>query len=479
MIQSLIHTSENNNFYIYDDQHRLSMLVHPEFEKAYEKSIDADPYYYKKYTYLKDHGFFAKPKISEFINLKESTVKNNIVDTQQIVFETTDSCNLNCTYCALGEFYEGYDIRTGKKINTLYAINLLKFIFDLKPKKTNNKLFISFFGGEPLLNIDFIKRIVGTANQLNVEKELELVYSITTNGTLIHKYIDFLYTNKFSLLISLDGNEVNHSYRVFSKNKKNSFQKVIENIDRIQRDYPEYFSTLVDFNAVLHNRNSVKEICEFIYTRYHKIPRIAELNIRDVKPDNEEELEKMFKSKRKSESEFQKENSNLFHITRSKLSSYNELINFLKYCSINYYISDLKSLFHIEEKYLPTCTCTPFSRKIFLTNRNKLLTCERINYKYSMGKVNENIEIDIPEITRQYNFYYEHLKKFCKICYAYRYCGTCLFHLKDINKVDTKEFVCENFHDHKTFKNKLRHIFSFLERYPYDSCEIIENVILE
>ena len=131
------------------------------------------------------------------------------------------------------------------------------------------------------------------------------------------------------------------------------------------------------------------------------------------------------------------------------------------------------------EKYLPTSTCTPFSKKIFLTNRNKLLPCERINYKYFLGKVNKNVEIDVQQITKQYNFYYEHLKKFCQVCYAYRFCGTCLFHLTNIDNVNAEEFVCENFYDQKAYEKKLIRIFSFLEKYPTDFSAIIENLIYE
>ena len=102
----------------------------------------------------------------------------NIIHTKQIVFEATDSCNLNCTYCALGDLYEGYDERTSKKINTRYAINFLKYIFERKPKSKNNQMYISFYGGEATLNMNFIKQIVEVANQLNIEKEIKLAFSI-------------------------------------------------------------------------------------------------------------------------------------------------------------------------------------------------------------------------------------------------------------------------------------------------------------
>ncbi len=79
---------------------------------------------------------------------------------------------------------------------------------------------------------------------------------MTTNATLIHKHIDFLVDNKFNIMISLDGNEGNDSYRIIKKNNKNSFSKVIKNIDFIKDKYPDYFKNNISFNAVLHNQNS-------------------------------------------------------------------------------------------------------------------------------------------------------------------------------------------------------------------------------
>lgn len=479
MTKTFIHKSDNNNVYLYDDQRRLSMLIHPEFEKNFNNSIHIDPYYSKKKDYLSKYGFFTDSKNVDFKILEESVVKDSIINTKQIVFEVTDSCNLNCTYCALGELYDGYDKRIGKKINISYSINLLKYIFDNKPKNKFSKLYISFYGGEALLNMDFIKRIVDISKQLNSKKEIEIEYSITTNATLIHKHIDFLAQNKFELLVSLDGNEENHSYRVFAKSKKNSFHKVIENIDLIQKKYPEYFKEYINFNAVLHDKSSVKDIYEFIYTRYHKIPRISELNTRNIKVEKIELLKNMFRRKWESEVEFQDGESELSKITRSSMSLYSELTDFLKFISINYYLSHINALFLVDEEFLPTNTCTPFSKKIFLTNRNKLLPCEKINYKYSLGNVDDKkIDIDITKITEQYNFYYNKIKKSCQSCYAYRHCGVCLFHLSNIDSINSEEFVCENFKGEKAFKNKLCRIFSYLEKYPADFSQILENVLI-
>ncbi|MBA7551086.1 hypothetical protein ES705_43621 [subsurface metagenome] len=90
---------------------------------------------------------------------------------------------------------------------------------------------------------------------------------MTTNAMLLDRYMDYLVQHDFRILISLDGNEKNHSYRVDHAGK-NSFKKVLANIKLLQQTFPDFFETNVYFNAVLHNRNSVAEIYKFI-TDFH------------------------------------------------------------------------------------------------------------------------------------------------------------------------------------------------------------------
>lgn len=479
MIQTIIFETENKNSYIYDDSNRQTILIHPELRLIHENSKDNDPYYIAKYNYLKKHGFFADPKPA---NLKkridESMIKDSIIQSQQIVFEVTDLCNLRCSYCSLGEFYDGFEERNTANINSQSAMTLLKYIFNLKHENINQLLTISFYGGEPLLNVEFIKQVVKLVQHLNTDKKLNVVYSMTTNATLIHKHIQFLADNNFKLLISLDGNKENHSYRTFRNNNENSFQKVIDNIDRIKSEYPEYFESNINFNAVLHNRNSVQSIYEFIYDKYHKIPMISELATEDVKSEKKHLFDKMYKNKFKSEQDFNKEKTKLTKSIDNQQSIYTEAINYIKYFSINYYTASLLSVLCSEEKHLPTNTCIPFSKKIFVTTRNQLLPCEKINHKYSLGQVNPDVEINIKEITQQFNIYYEHLEKVCKNCYLYKFCGICMFSVMNLDKLDKEKFLCDNFHNKTDFKTKLHRIFTYLERNPIICTDILENVII-
>ena len=60
-------------------------------------------------------------------------------------------------------------------------------------------------------------------------------------------------------------------------------------------------------------------------------------------------------------------------------------------------ISDLKSNF-----IFPTSTCTPFSKKIFITTNGKILPCEKIGHNYCLGNLN-NGEISLETVSKVIN----------------------------------------------------------------------------
>ncbi len=73
-----------------------------------------------------------------------------------------------------------------------------------------------FYGGEPLLNMNLIKQIIEYIDSLPKIKNTYFIYNMTTNALLLDKYMNFIVEKKINLLISLDGDEYSHSYRVDS-----------------------------------------------------------------------------------------------------------------------------------------------------------------------------------------------------------------------------------------------------------------------
>lgn len=474
---SVLFATENGNKYFYDQQSNQFFLTHPSLTEN-ECGIESDDsYYMKKYEYLKDHGFFSEEHSVKFEKkIDESIIEEGIIQSQQLVFETTDHCNLHCTYCSLGDMYV-FNKPGKKNIDTSKALLALEYIF--KRKASNSPFAISFFGGEPLYNFDFIRVIINRAKTLNQAKKLNLSFNMTTNATLLHKHIAFLVENDVHLLVSLDGDKISHSYRVF-KDGRSSFEKVIENLDYIQQTYPNYFENNISFNSVLHDKNSVERIYEFCWGKYKKIPMISPLNTTFVNEQKKSLLNTMYRSKEKSEEHFLASNSPLVAQMHEKTGAYQGVYKFMKNYSINSYFSNILSLLYEEVRTVPTGTCPPFRRKMFMNTDNQLLPCEKVSYKHVLGTVDEKgVHIDVKGIAKKFNAYYSAINTFCSACYNAKSCPICLLTIENVDQLGANGFACPSFSDKQAFKNRLGRIFTLLERTPEDVVKVMEQSIVD
>jgi len=175
--------------------------------------------------------FFHKGKGKPYISFDEINgyhIEKQLANVRHILFEVTDSCNLKCTYCGYGDIYGNHDQRLESNFPLESAKLFLDYMISHLKSKNNDSIYynviISFYGGEPLLNISFIKEIVYYIESINVSN-LNFIYNITTNALLLNRYMDFLTKKKFRILISLDGNKFNNSYRV-NHSGENSFDRV-------------------------------------------------------------------------------------------------------------------------------------------------------------------------------------------------------------------------------------------------------------
>lgn len=161
--------------------------------------------------------------------ISASDVQYQLANLRQLTLEVTDACNLSCNYCAYGDLYSDYDKRENNNMNLSEAMHVIDYLVQLwnsnHNMSANRAVYISFYGGEPLLNMDFIKAIVGYIENIECIHR-KFIFSMTTNALLLEKYMSFLVEHSFNLLISLDGNEYNTSYRV-SKSGKPAYNTII------------------------------------------------------------------------------------------------------------------------------------------------------------------------------------------------------------------------------------------------------------
>lgn len=106
----------------------------------------------------------------------------------------TQFCNLNCKYCSGSSF-----IRNFRMIQSAPDVRqTAHFIINNLDERKNN---VVFYGGEPLLNQEWIKSFMALTKNQN------LTFTLQTNGTLLDKTDNYILNNLDFIYISIDGNQ--------------------------------------------------------------------------------------------------------------------------------------------------------------------------------------------------------------------------------------------------------------------------------
>ena len=414
--------------------------------------------------------------MEEYITSEQ--ILNNLANLPQLVFEVTDACNLKCKYCAFGEFYNDFDKRENKMFSVSAAKRLIDYLNQYWESERNTSaqsyMYISFYGGEPLMNFNFIREIVEYVEKfLNCSRKT-FRFSLTTNAILLHRYIDYLVEHNFNILISLDGNKKNDSYRVDHQGNS-SFERVVCNVDLLRDKYSEFFEKNVNFNSVFHNRSTIEEIYDFFRNNYNKIPSISELNNSGIRSDMLDEFNLTYRNSEESllqAENYEKIEKDLFLGTKG----YNDLAIYLRRYSQNYYRDYTDLLFDRKQiKYVPTGTCMPFSRKMFVTVNGKILPCERIGHQFYLGNVSEtDIELNVIEIAKRYNAYFDKMNNQCSHCKNKPSCIQCMFNIKDIDRNP----ICYGFMSGKMMDQFEQQQFQFMRKHPEAYGRIMKEILV-
>jgi uncharacterized protein len=437
-------------------------------------------HYYKKFLLLLENRYFHERDIIHRLSkgITPDEVEESLANISQITFEVTEQCNLNCHYCGYGQFYSNFDKRTKRKLE----VGVAKKILDYFASKLNSNrnlskskiLSIGFYGGEPLLNFPFISEIVNYTKQLKLFQNT-IQYTITTNGLLLQKHMDFLVENRFNTLISLDGGRKNNEYRRY-KNGKPAYDIILDNVKAFREKYPDFFREHVNFNSVLHNKNSMDEIHSYFKNNFRKSPSVSEIKATGIVESKSQEFYTAYANIQ--ESLFKSENySSIERDMFIKLPNIQSIAYFLHHFS-NYVFNDYNDLRFELDKFprLPTATCHPFQKKVFITATGKILPCERIGHQFALGAANnKKVHIDTENIAGLYNKFFEKMRKLCHKCYNSESCLQCIFNL-DIESDNPK---CKAFMSATDFSKFLASHISYLEKKPDIYSRIMKRVVME
>ena len=349
-------------------------------------------------------------------------------------------------------------------MNFEHARQILDLVLSHRDPAKNPELTVSFYGGEPLKNFSLISEVISYLMDYAGPRPV-FKFTMSSNGLLLAKYMDYLAQHDVEVAVSLDGDREGNSFRVL-KNEKSSFDLVIRNLERVQQKYPDYFERKISFLTVLHSRNSYKAIHSFFMKKFGKIPAISTINTLNLNEPHKQEFFRTFlNSKRSKKSDLKTLKSMMHHHPAIK-----ELTDSLEKYS-GYIYKDYGRLIHRgkeksrKKNHIPTGTCLPFSLRIFITTNGLILPCEHISRIFEIGRLGSTgIEVDPEEIAKTFNQYYSKIRTLCEQCFLDDGCMECMFN----TKIETDHPECEFFTDENHFSRRLSKQLSLIEKdYPF------------
>ena len=136
--------------------------------------------------------------------------KNRKTDIKALCLHVAHTCNLNCEYCfaSQGKYH-------GERALMPYEVGKRALDFLIENSGSRHNLEVDFFGGEPLMNFEVVKKLVKYAREQEKLHNKNFRFTLTTNGLLIDDdVIAFVNKEMSNVVLSLDGRkEVHDSLR--------------------------------------------------------------------------------------------------------------------------------------------------------------------------------------------------------------------------------------------------------------------------
>ena len=137
--------------------------------------------------------------------------KNRNTVIKALCLHVAHTCNLNCSYCfaAQGRYQ-------GERALMSFEVGKRAMDFLIENSGARRNLEVDFFGGEPLMNWEMVKKLVAYCREQEKIHNKNFRFTLTTNGMLIDDdVIDFCNREMSNVVLSLDGRrEVHDRLRV-------------------------------------------------------------------------------------------------------------------------------------------------------------------------------------------------------------------------------------------------------------------------
>ncbi|MBQ2939322.1 MAG: thioether cross-link-forming SCIFF peptide maturase [Clostridia bacterium] len=155
--------------------------------------------------------------------------KNRSTVVKALCLHVAHTCNLTCNYCfaAQGKFH-------GDRALMSFEVGKRALDFLVENSGTRKNLEVDFFGGEPLMNWDVVKRLVAYARSIEKEAGKNFRFTLTTNGVLIDDdVIEFANKEMHNVVLSLDGRPEVHDKLRRTVGGKGSYELIVPKFQKL------------------------------------------------------------------------------------------------------------------------------------------------------------------------------------------------------------------------------------------------------
>ena len=169
---------------------------------------------------LKDQGLLFKEEVKAY------PVKSN--EVKALCIHICHDCNFRCRYCFADEGAY-HSKRESMSFETAKAA--VDFLIENSGKR--RVLEMDFFGGEPLMNYEVIKKTVAYAKEQGEKYGKKFLFTTTTNALLLNdEVIEFFNAEMENVVLSLDGRPEVHDEIRKSINGKGTYALIIDKIKK-------------------------------------------------------------------------------------------------------------------------------------------------------------------------------------------------------------------------------------------------------
>lgn len=240
----------NYNFYINDHEANIYLIYNAlkntlirdnegkvqKFVKQFKDNIHYSPKYLTKEEYndLVSSGIIVsndtkEKQVAIDRNKKRFEILHQKKESLSLVITPTLCCNFKCYYC-----FESLNTRKNEEfINIEVQNDIINFIKKSIEENHVQKIYITWYGGEPLIQRDIIFSMQEKINELCKINDVKLMSTMVSNGFLLSPEVcGKLYELGIKQIqITIDGPEqIHNKRRYYPVNPSNNYNQIVENI---------------------------------------------------------------------------------------------------------------------------------------------------------------------------------------------------------------------------------------------------------